>query len=35
MIPIKKGATFVSHFKQDPESGSQVTCGFKQRYNDI
>lgn len=35
IIPIRKGTTFVSHFKQDPESGSQVIVGFKQKYEDV
>ena len=31
LIPIKKGTTFVSHYKFDPENGSSTTLGFKQR----
>jgi hypothetical protein len=31
LIPIKKGSTFVSHYKFDLENGSSTTLGFKQR----
>ena len=32
VIPIRKGTTFVSHYKVDPENGSTATVGLKQRY---
>lgn len=35
LIPIKKGTTFVSHYKFDPENGSTTTLGFKQRYESL
>jgi hypothetical protein len=35
VIPIKKGTTFVSHFKFDPEQGSTTTLGLRQRSEGI
>lgn len=32
IIPIRKGTTFVSHYKFDPENGSTVVGGLRQRY---
>jgi mitochondrial import receptor subunit TOM40 len=33
VIPIRKGTTFVSHYKFDPENGSTTTLGMRQRYD--
>lgn len=35
VIPIRKGTTFVSHYKHDPESLSTAVVGFRQKYQDI
>lgn len=32
IIPIKKGTTFVSHYKYEAEGGSTALFGLKQRY---
>ena len=33
IIPIRKGTTFVSHYKVDAENGSTAIVGMKQRYD--
>lgn len=33
VIPVRKGTTFVSHYKYDPENGSTTILGLKQRYD--
>lgn len=32
MIPIRRGTTFVSHYKYEPEQGSTAVLGLRQRY---
>jgi hypothetical protein len=33
IIPVRKGTTFVSHYKIDAENGSTAILGIKQRYD--
>jgi len=33
IVPIRKGTTFVSHYKYEPEAGSTTVLGLRQRYD--
>ena len=35
IIPIRKGTTFVSHYKVEAENGSTAVVGMKQRSDNI